>query len=110
MNNQISTMEYPTSSRPIKEYFGDLQAISTSDILIYAPFRVTDYYLREITDNTYWRIEACYDLFLYNKSITLVFNKDVLSPYRKYTQSEVDQLFDTLDQQYFELKKLGFEE
>ena len=109
MSQPTSTMEYPTSNHPIKEYFGDLQEISISDILVYAPFRATDYYLREITDNTHWRVEACYDLFLHNKSITIVFNKDVASPYRKYNQNEVDRLFDTLDEQYFSLKKLGFD-
>ncbi|NTU69212.1 hypothetical protein HGB13_00040 [bacterium] len=90
----------------IKSFFPDAKSLSINDILEYAGYNIEDYALREIVSETYWRVEAIFSVFKDNKSFKVIFNDDVVSPYRNYSPLEVGELFKKLDEQFTEVRKV----
>lgn len=90
----------------INKFFPPDKLLSYTELVEYIDVCYTEYYLREIVSNTFWHIEACINVFKNNKSFTIIFDKDVISPYRGYNHIELQQLVDKLDNKYKEIIKL----
>ena len=90
----------------IREFLPELKQYSDQDLLVYATYNFENYYLREVTSNSYWNIEACFDVFKDNKSFTVIFNKDVISPHRSYNHLEMQEIIDRLEEEYKLIKEI----
>lgn len=90
----------------IRDFTSKVDKINYQDLIDYITFNRTNYYVREIVSSTFWHIEACYDEFKDNKSFTVIFNRDCVSPYYTYNHIEMQEVIDKLDEEYSEIKKV----
>jgi hypothetical protein len=90
----------------IKQYFGQQQDINYDDIIRFYQEYTKNYYLREITSNTFWKVEAVITYFINNKLFKVIFDDDVLSPYRKYNQNDIELILKKLDEKYQEVSAI----
>lgn len=90
----------------IREFYPEIVEFTYQDIMEFIYYNRLDYKLREITSNTFWKIEAYFDCFMENKSFVVIFNPDVLSPYRKYNHLDAQSLVDKLDEQFSKVNEI----
>lgn len=90
----------------IREFTGKVADLCWADLINYISFNRDEYSLREITTDTMWYVEAYFDVFKDNKSFTVVFNKDVVSPHRSYNHLEMQEIIDKLDKEYKLIKEI----
>ena len=79
-------------------------SLTYQEVIKFINDKPLDFYLREISTDQEWRVEACCDTIVNNISITIVFKDDVLSPYRNYNQHEVATLIADLESFYNKIK------
>lgn len=101
--NEINTMT-------IKEYFMDSESITYSEIIDYVERLYLNgdchFHLREITSDNMWKVEAYYINTKQGVRYTVIFNEDVLSPYRDYSQKEVETIVSDLTDYYQNLRNI----
>ena len=91
----------------VKEHFGKNDKLTWEDCIdfVNAYHSYFDFKLREIVSNTFWKIEAYFTTFYKNSSLLIVFNRDVFSPSRVYSQREFVEILDNLTSVYNHIKE-----
>lgn len=88
----------------------DSQSITYNEIIDYVERLYLNgdchFQLREITSDNMWRIEAYYINTKQGIRYTVIFNEDVLSPYRDYNQKELEILISNLTSHYQNLRSI----
>lgn len=90
----------------IKEYFKDNQNIGYDLIISYISLLYLEedsgiyFTVREITSDSSWQVEAIAPITIQGVVFLIVFNEDILSPYKNYTQSEVEKIISELKAHY----------